>query len=94
MKIIRKPFFTILIILSSVISLQAQDVVITSVSTSPVNCGGAFDGEIRVTVSGGVGLYTYQLVREGLFVEDSGPILPQNYTFTGHDKYSGYIVIE
>ncbi len=93
MEIIRKSVITILVILSSVIFLQAQNVVITSVSSTPVTCGGGSDGTITVTVTGGIGLYTYQLVQEGFFVEDSGPIPPQNYTFTGHDKYSGYIVI-
>ena len=93
MNIFRNSIFSILVILSSVISLQAQDVVITSVTSTPVSCGGGSDGTITVTISGGVGLYTYQLVKEGVFIEDSGPIPPQNYTFTGHDKYNGYIVI-
>ena len=93
MKIFRNSIFTLLIILSSWISILAQDVIITSVSTTLVSCGSGSDGTISVTISGGNGLYTYLLVRGGVPVENVGPIAAQNYTFTGHDKYANYIII-
>lgn len=93
MKIFRNSLFTILVILSSVISLRAQDITITDVTTTPVSCGGGSDGTITVTVTGGTGPYTYLLVRGGVPVENAGPIPSQTYTFTGHIKYSNYIII-
>jgi len=93
MKIIRSSFFTVLFIFSFVFSLYAQDVIITSVSSTPVTCGAGADGTISVTVTGGIGLYTYLLVRAGIPVENAGPIASQNYTFTGHSKYGSYFII-
>ena len=93
MKLFRYSIFTVLVVLSSVISIQAQDVIITSVSTTPVTCGAGADGTITVTVSGGVGLFTYLLVRAGIPVENAGPIASSNYTFTLHDKFTNYIII-
>ena len=88
-----KSLVSSIVFLSLVISLHAQDVIITGVTTTPVSCGDGSDGTIRVTVSGGIGRYTYLLVRQGVPVETSGPIIPQTYTFTGHDKYINYIII-
>ncbi|MCK4751314.1 MAG: SprB repeat-containing protein, partial [Bacteroidales bacterium] len=93
MKVIRNLLLSILVFTSTVISLHAQDVIITSVSSTPVSCGLGSDGTITITISGGVGLYTYLLVRGAVPVESSGPIAAQNYTFTGHDKFTNYIVI-
>lgn len=93
MKIFRNSIFAILVILSSAISLQAQDITITDVTTTPVSCGGGSDGTISVTITGGAGLYTYLLVRGGVPVENAGPMASQSYTFTGHDKYANYIII-
>ena len=93
MKIFRKSFFTILVILSSVISLQAQDVVIESITTTPASCGEGSDGTVTVTISGGVGPYSYLLSKGAIPVESAGPIAAQTYMFTGHDKYTNYWVI-
>jgi len=93
MKVFRSSIFTILVLIISVISLQAQDIIITGVSTTDVSCGSGSDGTITITISGGVGLYTYLLVRGAVAVESSGPIAAQNFTFTGHDRYVNYIVI-
>lgn len=38
-------------------------------------------------------MYTYLLVRAGVPVENAGPIASQSYTFTGHDRYTNYIII-
>ena len=93
MKVFRSSIFTILVLISSVISLQAQDIIITGVSTTDASCGLGSDGTITVTISGGIGLYTYLLVRGAVAVESSGPIAAQNFTFTGHDRFSNYIII-
>ncbi|MCK4990341.1 MAG: SprB repeat-containing protein, partial [Bacteroidales bacterium] len=73
--------------------MKAQDITITDITTTPVTCGGGSDGTITVTITGGNGLYKYLLVRAGVPVENVGPIAAQNYTFTGHDKFSNYIII-
>jgi len=93
MKTFRNSIAALLVSISAVISLQAQDVTITNVSSTPVNCGGVSDGTITVTVTGGVGLYTYLLVKSAVAVETSGAIASQTYTFTGHPKYGSYIII-
>ena len=93
MKRFRYPLLTILATLVSAVSLLSQDVIITNVTPTPVTCGSGSDGTISVTVSGGIGLYTYLLVRAGVPVENAGPIASQNYVFTGHDKYANYIII-
>jgi len=93
MKMFRNSVITLLVSISSVISLYSQDVVITGVSSTPVSCGGVSDGTITVTVSGGVGLYTYLLVKGAVPVESGGPTSSQSYTFTGHVKYTNYIII-
>jgi gliding motility-associated-like protein len=93
MKMFRNSITALLVSVSSVISLQAQDVIITDVSSTPVNCGGVSDGTITVTITGGVGLYTYLLVKSAVPVESSGPIPSQTYTFTGHPKFGSYFII-
>ena len=93
MNIFRNSIFSILVILTSVISLKAEDITITDITTTPVTCGGGSDGTITVTITGGDGFYKYLLVRAGVPVENVGPIAAQNYTFTGHDKFSNYIII-
>ncbi len=94
MKILKNVIVAISVLLTSVISLQAQgDVIITSVITTPVTCGGGTDGTISVTISGGDGIYTYLLVKAGVPVENAGPMASTSYTFTGHGKFTNYIVI-
>lgn len=94
MKLVRNSIFFFLVIASSLLGLHAQgDVVITEVTSEPVKCGGAYDGSITVTITGGNGVYNYTLLREAIPVEESGPIASQTYTFTGHDKNNIYILI-
>ncbi|HER08415.1 MAG TPA: T9SS type B sorting domain-containing protein [Bacteroides sp.] len=93
MKIFRNSVAALFVSIVSVISLHAQDVVITGVSTTPVSCGGVWDGTITITVTGGVGMYTYLLVKNAVPMESSGPISSQTYTFTGQSKFPSYIII-
>ncbi len=81
------------ILLFSLGVVNAQDVVITGVSSTPVSCGEGSDGTLTVTVSGGVGQYSYLLVKGAVAVESAGPIIASTFTFTGHEKYTNYIII-
>ncbi len=83
-------FLTLLLFLGSV---YAQDVIITGISSTPVSCGNGSDGTLTVTVSGGVGQYSYLLVKGAVAVESAGPIASSTFTFTGHIKYTNYIII-
>lgn len=93
MKTSRFSILFIFVLLFSVGAAYAQDVVITGITTSPVSCGDGSDGTITVSVSGGIGQYSYLLVRGAVAVESAGPIVSNTYTFTGHGKYANYIII-
>ncbi|MEZ5069404.1 MAG: SprB repeat-containing protein [Bacteroidales bacterium] len=93
MKSYKKLYAIGIALWAAVAALTAQDVIITSVSSTPVSCGDGSDGTITVTVTGGIGNYTYLLTKGAIPVETSGPIAASSYTFTGHTKYTGYIVI-
>ncbi len=85
--------FSLLLLLSSLILLQAQDVVVTVESTTPVSCGNGSDGTITISISGGVGQYSVLLLRSTFPAESAGPIVGNTYTFTGHIKYASYLII-
>ncbi len=85
--------FIILFLLSSVIMLQAQDVVVKVESITPVSCGGGSDGEITISISGGIGQYSVLLLRSTFPAEAAGPIVGNTYTFTGHIQFSNYLII-
>ncbi len=90
---IRKSAALILLMAASALSLHAQDVIITSITSTPVTCGDGSDGTITVTVSGGVsGDYNYLLIRNSIPVESVGPISSNTWTFTGHSKYPTYVI--
>jgi len=89
----RNSLVFFLALLMSLGVVTAQDVIITGVTSTPVSCGNGSDGTLTVNVSGGVGLYSYLLVRGAVAVEAAGPMSSSSYTFTGHDKYTNYIII-
>ena len=93
MKISRISIFAILITLSFALSLSAQDLVISSISTTDVSCGEGSDGSITVTVSGGIGPYSYLLTKGAVPVEGAENVATQTFTFTNHDRYANYWVL-
>lgn len=93
MKRIRVSFYLVFLLLASVFALKAQDVVITNVSSTLVTCGSGSDGTITVTVSGGIGQYSYLIVRGALPLEFAGPMTSNIFTFTNHPKYSNYVIL-
>ena len=93
MKLFRTLLFNLLLVVSAVASLQAQDVVITEITSTPVTCGGGSDGTLTVSITGGNGSYYYLLLKNAVPVEEAGPITSQTYTFTNHDKFGSYLLI-
>ena len=93
MKIVRITIFIFFALLSSLGTVYAQDVIITDISSTPVSCGNGSDGTLTVNVSGGVGQYSYLLVQGAVAVESAGPMTASTFTFTGHVKYTNYIII-
>jgi gliding motility-associated-like protein len=74
--------------------LQAQgDVVVTVESVTDVTCGGGSDGSISVSVTGGIGKYTYLLLRSTFPAEYSDSVEVTSWTFTNHIKFTNYLVI-
>ncbi len=93
MKGIRKSAALLFLVAVPALSLIAQDVIITSITSTPVTCGEGSDGTITVTVTGGVsGNYNYLLIRNSIPVESVGPISSNTYTFNGHTKYTSYVI--
>ncbi|MEN8156022.1 MAG: gliding motility-associated C-terminal domain-containing protein [Bacteroidota bacterium] len=92
----KRSWILLNIMLLSVAGMQLQaqgDVIITVESTTNVTCGGASDGTITVSVSGGTGDYSYQLLQGFTPVETAGPMASSTYTFTGHEKFTNYLVM-
>ena len=71
----------LLTLLTSMGAVNAQDVIITGVSSTAVSCGNGSDGTLTVSVSGGIGLYSYLLVQGAVAVEAAGPISSSTFTF-------------
>ncbi|MCP4312755.1 MAG: hypothetical protein GY790_15945, partial [Bacteroidetes bacterium] len=95
MKISRISLKIILICLTalSVVNAQGADVTVTDVSSIGTSCSNSSDGSITVTVSGGVGQYTYLLVKSGLPVEIAGPTSSNTFTFINHEQYPAYQIL-
>ncbi len=93
MKKLRIAFLIFYALIISLGAANAQDVIISGVSSTPVSCGNGSDGTLTVNVTGGVGQYTYLLVQGAVAVEGAGPMASSTYTFTGHEKYTNYIII-
>jgi len=92
MKRSRISIFTILVFLSS-LAVFAQDVIVSDIYSTPTTCGDGADGTITISVSGGIGQYSYLMVKGALPVEVAGPLSSNTYTFTGHERYNNYLII-
>jgi len=76
------------------ISLQGQgDVSVTVQSTTPVSCGDGSDGTITISMSGGSGDYSVLLLRSTTPVEAADSISTNSFTFTGHQRFTNYLII-
>lgn len=62
MKLFRTLLFFFSLAVLAVVSTHAQDVVITEISSTDVLCGGAYDGTLTVSITGGRAPYTYLLL--------------------------------
>src|SRR6056297_2853093 len=91
MKIIRK-YFGVVILISAMAGIQAQDITEVSTTSTPVSCGGETDGSITIEVTGGIGNLNYSLMQEGSFVEASSFIPERTYTFSGYKKSIDYTI--
>lgn len=94
MTIFRNSICSFLLIAGSLVGLQAQgDVVITDITSTPVSCGGGFDGSLNVSIAGGVAPYSYLLLNYLLQpVDKVENIVATSHTFSGLYKNS-YIVL-
>ena len=93
MKITRATLCSILLLTASVVTMQAQELKITRVTSTPVTCDGYSDGSIEVEVTGGSGLYNYLLLSPPFVIESAGPLPDQSYKFLNLEELSHYIVI-
>ncbi len=93
MKLFRTFLFNILLVVSAMASLQAQDVEITGISSTDVLCGGAFDGSLTVSITGGNAPYTYLLLNYLLQpVDKEEKTVATSHTFLNLQKDS-YIIL-
>ncbi len=93
MKITRATIVTILLFFGCMGTLQAQELKITAIISTPVSCDGYSDGSLEVQVTGGSGLYNYLLLSPPIVLESAGPVADQSYTFLNLEQLSHYIVI-
>jgi gliding motility-associated-like protein len=92
MKITRATITSIFLLCLSVFALEAQEIGITGITSTPVSCYGYSDGTITVNVTGGSGSYNYLLLRETSLVESAGPLTDVSYTFTSLEAYGPYFI--
>jgi gliding motility-associated-like protein len=78
----RKLLFIFIAALMPLAAVNAQDIILENLSSTPVTCYGYSDGSITIEVSGGNGDLNYILI-QGALVLTSTPIPDRSYTFTG-----------
>ncbi len=82
MKRTRTLFFSFLVVLSSLISVQAQ-FQIDLISSTPTTCGTSSDGTVKVDVSQGTGTHIFNIQTLLGPVASSGVVNATSHTFTG-----------
>jgi len=82
----------ILILLTSLAGVNAQDITLVNLVSTPVTCGGEPEGSIFIEVTGGVGNISYTLFDGGLIVATTGLIPSRTHTFVGFPKGSDYLI--
>ncbi|MEX0986886.1 MAG: gliding motility-associated C-terminal domain-containing protein [Bacteroidales bacterium] len=85
-------FLNILILLAAFTGLQAQNITLVSLNSTPVTCGGGSDGTITIEVDGGSGNLNYTLFFEGSTLTSSGFIPDRTYTFLNLSKSADYTI--
>jgi len=80
MKLFRTLVFFIILLVSSVMSMSAQDLEVSDLTATPVTCGGGSDGTLAVSISGGVAPFSYLLLN--YLLQPVGKI--ENVTVTSH----------
>jgi len=80
MKLFRTLLFLIILAASSAMSMIAQDLEISGLTTTPVTCGGGSDGTLTVSISGGIAPFSYLLLN--YLLQPVGKI--ENVTVTSH----------
>jgi gliding motility-associated-like protein len=93
-KMKRKILHILFAALLPLAGINAQEIIIDSVTTTPVSCNSFSDGTITVYISGAIGEITYTLItRPGFLVVEQGVTRDSFYTFSGHpsDGYQFFV---
>lgn len=93
MKAYRYTIFLFLLLASSVVSLEAQNLAITNVTTTPTSCSDGIDGTISFNISGGVAPYRWFIYEGvGFPVDFGGPTFNTSITSFGRRKLDVYLI--
>lgn len=94
MKIYRYFIIAILLIAFSALSLSAQIITITNVSTTPTTCSDGSDGSITFTFTGGVAPYQWYVYEGGGSpVDFGGPTTDTVITSFGRRKFASHVIV-
>ena len=94
MKIYRYSILAILITAFSALSLSAQIITITNVSTTPTTCSDGNDGSITFTFTGGVAPYQWYIYEGGGSpVDFGGPTTDTVITSFGRRKFASHVIV-
>ena len=93
MKAYRYTILLILFLASSFVSLSAQNLAITNVTTTPTSCSDETDGTISFDISGGVAPYRWFIYEGvGFPVDFGGPTFSTSITSFGRRKLDVYLI--
>jgi hypothetical protein len=93
MKLLRYPILLILFLLSSQISLQAQELSIINVTSTPTICSDGTEGTISFTISGGTAPYLWYIYEGvGFPVDYGGPTYSTDIISVGRRKLTVYMI--
>ena len=93
MKAYRYTIFLFLLLASSIVSLEAQNLAINNVTTTPTSCSDGIDGTISFDISGGVAPYRWFIYEGvGFPVDFGGPTSSTSITSFGRRKLDVYLI--